>query len=74
MPELRTGSLFGAGDKNPYNPFGLNTEFKVTILEDHDFMIMRDQLHKENMKIPLDSEMMVFEGCDQDDKIVLGGR
>ena len=72
MPELREAT-FGAS-QNPYNPYGLNTEFKVNILDDHKFIEMRDQMHKESKKIPLDNEMIVFEGCEQDDKIVLGGR
>ena len=25
-------------------------------------------------KIPLDGEMIVFEGCEEDDKVVLGGK
>ena len=72
MPELRTGSI--KGDSNPYNPFALNTEFKVNILDDAAFFEMRDQMHAQKNGVPLDNEMIVFEGCDQDDKIVLGGK
>jgi len=32
MPELRAGAL--GTDQNPYNPFALNTEFKINILDD----------------------------------------
>ena len=46
----------------------------MNILDDHDFINMRDEMHKESNKIPLDNEMIVFEGCEEDDKIVLGGR
>ena len=61
---------------NPYNPYGLNTEFKVNILDDGKFLEMRDELKKESQakKIPLDNEMIVFEGCERDDKIILGGK
>ena len=72
LPEVREAA-FGPA-QNPYNPYGLNTEFKVNILDDHDFINMRDEMHKESNKIPLDNEMIVFEGCEEDDKIVLGGR
>ena len=72
MPELRSGK-FGTY-QNPYNPFALNTEFKVNIMEDGEFYKMRDLLHNDHKKLPLDNEMIVFEGCERDDKIVLGGR
>lgn len=37
---------------------------------------MRDEIRKDKKtaKIPLDSEMIVFEGCERDDKTLLGGR
>ena len=72
MPELKEAAL--GNTKNPYNPFALNTEFKINILDDHHFIQMRDQMHAEQKSVPLDGEMVVFEGCDQDDKIVLGGK
>lgn len=73
MPELRSGSL-NAKDQNPSNPFALNSEFKIQILEDGKFYDMRDELHRTAKKIPLDSEMVVFEGCEEDDKVILGGK
>jgi len=35
---------------------------------------MRDSMKDMNKNVPLDGEMIVFEGCEEDDKIVLGGR
>ena len=75
MPELRAATL--GSDVNPYNPHGLNSEFKVNILDEHPFYQMRDQIKSEignTKKIPLDNEMIVFEGCERDDKILLGGK
>ena len=71
MPELRTGSITG---DNPYNPFALNTEFKINIMDDAAFFKMRDEMRSNNKKLPLDNEMIVFEGCERDDKVVLGGK
>ena len=72
MPELRAGKV--GTDQNPYNPFALNTEFKVNIMDDAAFFTMRDQMHDQKQGVPLDNEMIAFEGCEQDDKIVLGGK
>ena len=43
-------------------------------MDDYEFLKMRDEIKSTHKSIPLDNEMIVFEGCDQDDKIVLGGR
>jgi len=43
-------------------------------MDDAAFIQMRDDMHQRNKEVPLDNEMIAFEGCDQDDKIVLGGR
>ncbi len=58
MPELR-GVV-----NNLYNPFGLNTEIKLNVIQDHTYFEMRESLIKEDKKVPLDNEMIVFEGCD----------
>ena len=63
MPELRSGSL-KAKDQNPCNPFALSSEFRIQILEDAKFLEMRDELHNTAKKIPLDGDMIVFEGCE----------
>ena len=34
MPELRAATL---NEENPYNPYGLNSEFKINILDDYPF-------------------------------------
>ena len=39
-----------------------------------EMILERDNLHSSVPSIPLDQEMIVFEGCDEDDKIVLGGK
>ena len=67
-------AVAGAAIGNPYNPFSLNTEFRVQVLDDGAFMQMRDGLKGDYKKAKLDNEMLVFEGCDRDDKIVLGGK
>ena len=35
---------------------------------------MKDDMHAQYPKLPLDSEMIVFEGCENDDSSVLGGK
>ena len=37
-------------------------------------MKMKDEMKKDAKTVPFDNEMIVFEGCEQDDKIVLGGK
>ena len=78
LPDIKIdrGRKDDLGLGNPYNPYQLNSEFKVNILEDAEYMKMKDEIKKENgaNKIPFDSDMVVFEGCERDDKIVLGGR
>ena len=63
MPEVRSMANGGNGS-NPCNPFSLNTEFRVEIMQDDKFYEMRDELHNNLAKIPLDSDMLVFEGCE----------
>ena len=43
-------------------------------MDDAAFVKMRDQMRETNKDVPLDNEMIVFEGCDVDDKVVLGGK
>ena len=59
---------------NPYNPNSLNTQFRINILGDSEYMKMRDDMKAEHPKLPLDKEMIVFEGCEGDDQIILGGK
>lgn len=70
MPGLRQA----VESENPYNPFSLNTEFKINVMDDSAFIKMRDQMRESNKDVPLDNDMIVFEGCDTDDKVVLGGK
>mmetsp|Transcript_18843 Transcript_18843/g.28976 ORF Transcript_18843/g.28976 Transcript_18843/m.28976 type:complete len:115 (+) Transcript_18843:143-487(+) len=42
MPELRNATL--GQEMNPYNPFGLQTEFKIQVMDDGQYMNMRDEL------------------------------
>mmetsp|Transcript_15680 Transcript_15680/g.26447 ORF Transcript_15680/g.26447 Transcript_15680/m.26447 type:complete len:140 (+) Transcript_15680:439-858(+) len=60
--------------KNTYNPYGLVTDIRISIIDEYEYLKMRDSIKQENKKVSLDNHMIVFEGCDQDDKIVLGGR
>ena len=59
---------------NPFNPFQLNTEFKINVIDEAQFMEMKDEMLKQYPKLPLDKEMIVFEGCERDDNIILGGK
>jgi len=70
MPGLRAALT----SENPANPFSLNTEFKINVMDDPGFIAMRDQMRASNKDVPLDNEMIVFEGCEVDDKVVLGGK
>lgn len=60
--------------KNPYNPHGLNTDFRINILGDSEYVKMKDDMKRQFPKLPLDKEMIVFEGCENDDQIILGGK
>ena len=66
--------MLGDDSSNPYNPYGLNSEFKINSMGNSHFMEMRDSMKKQYPKLPLDQDMLVFEGCEQDDKIILGGK
>ena len=57
---------------NPYNPKGKMVEFNIGIVEEHDLMLMRDKMKRE-VGVKVD-ECLVIEGCESDDKIVLGGK
>ena len=59
-------------DYNPYNPFKLEAEFKVNVVEDSQFNEMK-QLLKDRYGIKAD-DIIAVEGCMNDDKTVLGGK
>ena len=37
-------------------------------------MAMKDEIKKNHPKLPTDNEMVVFEGCENDDQVLLGGK
>jgi len=57
---------------NPYNPLRLMTEFNVNEVDEKQFEKIKDAMKKQH-GIPLD-DMLVVEGCMNDDRIVLGGK
>ena len=57
---------------NPYNPYRLTAEFNITVIDEAPFQQIRDKMSK-TFGLKLD-DMLVVEGCLNDDKTVLGGR
>ena len=58
--------------ENPYNPYNKVVEFNIGIVDDHALMQIRDKMKRE-VGVKVD-ELLVVEGCESDDKIVLGGK
>ena len=61
------------GRKNPYNQFNMSTEFTVNEVSDVEFIKVKDRM-KAAYGMTLNDNMMVMEGCVNDDKIILGGK
>ena len=59
-------------DHNPYNPFKLEVEFKVNVVEDGQFDEFKGML-KQKYGITADN-ILAIEGCINDDKTILGGK
>ena len=59
-------------NKNPYNPRNLLCEFNIEVVEEQALMAIRDRMRKE-VGVRVD-EILVVEGCESDDKVVLGGK
>ena len=59
-------------DTNPYNPFKLEVEFKVNVVDDSKFDEMK-QILKQKYGVKAD-DILAIEGCINDDKTILGGR
>ena len=57
---------------NPYNPRNMLCEFNIQVVEESALMEMRDRMRKE-VGARFD-ELLVIEGCESDDKVVLGGK
>merc|ERR1712062_602732 len=57
---------------NPYNPNKMLAEFNIQIVDEHHLMKTRDKMKKE-IGVKVD-EFMVIEGCESDDKVILGGK
>ena len=57
---------------NPYNPHKMLAEFNIAIVDDSQLMQMRDKMKRE-VGVKVD-ECLVIEGCETDDRIVLGGK
>ena len=57
---------------NPYNPKNMLCEFNIDIVEDNDLVAIRDRMRNE-VGVKVD-EVLVVEGCESDDKVVLGGK
>ena len=57
---------------NPYNPKNMLCEFNIDIAQDNDLQAMRDRMRSE-VGVKFD-EVLVVEGCESDDKVVLGGK
>ncbi len=51
----------------------MSTEFTVNEISDHEFIKLRDRM-KAAYGVNINGNMMVMEGCVNDDKIILGGR
>ena len=59
-------------DHNPYNPFKLEVEFKVNVVDENKFSEMKQILkHKYGVKC---DDILAIEGCINDDKTILGGK
>jgi hypothetical protein len=57
---------------NPYNPHGLQAEFNITIVEESKMLEIKNKMMKDyGVKI---DNMLVTEGCHNEDKVVLGGQ
>ena len=59
-------------ETNPYNPFKLEAEFKVNVVDDAKFDEMKGLL-KNQHGVKTD-DIIAIEGCLKDTKIILGGR
>ena len=59
-------------ENNPYNPFKLEAEFKVNVVDDGKFDEMKNML-KSTHGVKAD-DIIAVEGCINDTKIILGGR
>ena len=57
---------------NPYNPYSKVVEFNIGIVDENALMQIRDKMKKE-VGVKVD-EILVVEGCESDDKVVLGGK
>ena len=60
------------GRKNPHNPYSMVAEFQLNIVDDSQFMKIKENM-KEKFNVKLD-DMMAVEGCINDDKTILGGK
>lgn len=60
------------GRKNPYNPFSMSSEFKITDVSRATLDKLKSNLASQGVFIAED--MVVMEGCAQDDKVMLGGK
>ena len=58
--------------KNPHNPYKLIAEFNISIVEDVQLLQIKDRM-KQEVGVRID-DMLVVEGCESDDKLVLGGK
>ena len=59
-------------DKNPYNPYALEAEFTVNVVDDDKFQNMKNIL-KDTYGIKID-DILAVEGCINDEKTILGGK
>ena len=59
-------------DTNPYNPFKLEVEFKVNVVDEGKFDELK-QLLKGKYGVKCD-DILAIEGCINDDKTILGGK
>ena len=59
-------------DTNPYNPFKLEANFNVNVVDDLQFENIKKSL-KDLYGIKVD-DLIAVEGCLKDDKTILGGK
>ena len=57
---------------NPYNPYNMIAEFNITEVDDAKMIKLKKDM-KDHFDLVVD-EMLVVEGCVNDDKTILGGR
>eukprot|EP00354_Favella_ehrenbergii_P005475 CAMPEP_0170456852 /NCGR_PEP_ID=MMETSP0123-20130129/4343_1 /TAXON_ID=182087 /ORGANISM="Favella ehrenbergii, Strain Fehren 1" /LENGTH=85 /DNA_ID=CAMNT_0010720457 /DNA_START=284 /DNA_END=537 /DNA_ORIENTATION=- len=57
---------------NPYNPKNMLCEFNIEVVEDAHLIAMKDKMKRE-VGVKID-EILVIEGCESDDKVILGGK